>query len=104
MLNVPYNTTSSSPLRLEYTRAKQVEEDVASESVIGLDLTKREIVDGLTWHTFPSSASSAPEKLQINGRKGRRVACVLAKDRLHYRVFDVDRHVGSEAVDDTDKI
>jgi anaphase-promoting complex subunit 4 len=31
-----------------------------------------------------------PEKLEVNGRKGRRVVCVLGKDRLHYRVFDLD--------------
>ena len=31
-----------------------------------------------------------PEKLEVNGRKGRRVACVLGRDRSHYRVFDLD--------------
>lgn len=70
---------------------------------MGLDLTKREIADEVTWHTFPSSASWAPEKLEINGRKGRRVVCVLAKDKLHYRVFDADKNVQNEGAGDTDK-
>ena len=95
---------SSSPLRPVYTRVKQGEGGAASESAIGLDNTERKAVGGFTWHTFPSSASSAPEKLEINGRKGRRVVCVVTKDKLHYRVFDIDSHAGDEAADDTDKI
>ena len=104
MLNIPYNKTSSSNRRPIYKRAKQGEVGTASESDVGLDITKREIVDGLTRHTFPSSASWAPERLEINGRKGRRVICVLAKDKLHYRVFDVDSPVGNEATEDIDEI
>ena len=31
-----------------------------------------------------------PERIEINGRKGRRAVCVLAQDRLRYRVYDLD--------------
>ena len=95
---------SSSPLRPVYTTAKQHENGTASETVTRLDVTKPDIMDELTWHNFPSSTLWAPEKLEINGRKGRRVICVLARDRLHYRMFDVDSHTRNEAGDDADNI
>jgi anaphase-promoting complex subunit 4 len=49
-------------------------------------------------HTFPPGPEWAPEKLEINGRKGRRIVCVLAKDKKNYRVYDI------EAADDFDEI
>lgn len=39
-------------------------------------------------HTFDSLFR--PARLEVNGRKGRRVVCILAEDNLHYRVFDLD--------------
>jgi anaphase-promoting complex subunit 4 len=33
---------------------------------------------------------SRPRKLEINGRKGRRVVCVLDQDGMRYEIFDVD--------------
>ena len=39
--------------------------------------------------------------MEINGRKGRRVICVLAHDRVHYRVYDLDSSSGGEKVQDT---
>ena len=41
-------------------------------------------------YTFPAGPTWTPESLEINGRKGRRAVCVLAEDRLRYRVFDLD--------------
>ncbi|KAI9783357.1 MAG: hypothetical protein M1839_003891 [Geoglossum umbratile] len=42
-------------------------------------------------HLFPATDTGfVPEKLEVNGRKGRRVVCVLGRDRFHYRVFDLD--------------
>jgi anaphase-promoting complex subunit 4 len=32
----------------------------------------------------------APERIEINGRKGRRIICVLAKDKTNYRIYDID--------------
>ena len=51
-------------------------------------------------HFFPATteAGFVPEKLEVNGRKGRRVVCVLGRDRLHYRIFDLD----GEAEDGTE--
>lgn len=41
-------------------------------------------------HTFPQGLEWAPEKIEINGRKGRRIVCVLAKDKINYRIYDID--------------
>lgn len=43
-----------------------------------------------TWIEFGPGVSWTPQRIEINGRKGRRVACVLAEDGFHYRVYDVD--------------
>lgn len=30
------------------------------------------------------------ERLEVNGRKGRRVVCCVAQDKMRYRIFDLD--------------
>lgn len=37
---------------------------------------------------------SRPKKLEINGRKGRRVVCVLDQDGMRYDIFDIDNVMG----------
>ncbi|KAH0543232.1 hypothetical protein FGG08_002396 [Glutinoglossum americanum] len=55
-------------------------------------------------HFFPATeAGFVPEMLEINGRKGRRVVCVLGRDRLHYRVFDLDGEAEEEEDEDEDE-
>ena len=43
-----------------------------------------------TIHVFEREGRFTPAKLVVNGRKGRRVIVVLAKDGKHYRVLDMD--------------
>ena len=43
-----------------------------------------------TWIKFSPGVSWTPQRIEINGRKGRRAACVLAEDGFHYRVYDLD--------------
>jgi anaphase-promoting complex subunit 4 len=52
-----------------------------------------------TKHEFTDGPSSAPERLAVNGRKGRRAVCIAAEDGIHYRVFDID---SAEDADDQD--
>ena len=54
---------------------------------------KREVA---TWITFPKGVSWTPQQIEVNGRKERRVACALAKDNFHYRVYDLDHHEQEE--------
>ncbi|KAI9675657.1 MAG: hypothetical protein M1817_001024 [Caeruleum heppii] len=57
-------------------------------------LLDEEVVAKHSHHCFPQSASFYPTKLEINGRKGRRVVCVLAQDRMKYRIYDLDTGSG----------
>ena len=41
-------------------------------------------------HSFPKDPGWSPERMEINGRDGRRAVCVLAQDALRYRVYELD--------------
>lgn len=60
-------------------------------------------------HTFFPSGGWAPERIEVNGRKGHQVVCVLGKDNKHYKIFDVDgdsslERIGEEESDDDDSM
>ena len=57
---------------------------------VGLDVSFVSSLAPYTRHIFPKESASQPDKLEVNGRKGRRVVCVLDQDGLRYRVFDLD--------------
>lgn len=49
-------------------------------------------------HAFPTSGTkSKPVRMNVNGRKERRAACILSADMMHYEVLDIDHPVESEA-------
>ncbi|KAL1650708.1 hypothetical protein SLS58_000826 [Diplodia intermedia] len=52
-------------------------------------------------HVFPSSERFTPAKIDINGRKDRRVVCVLGNDLKHYKVYDLDYDIEKEGEGDT---
>jgi len=60
------------------------------------DLSKVAELQPYIRHTFAASDRFKPLKLEINGRRDRRVVCVLAEDLKHYRIFDLD-FAGNEA-------
>lgn len=62
-------------------------------------LSRSALLDQNTWHILPTGISWAPEKIEVNGRPGRRAACLLAQDRLHYRVYDLDNLPDTDEVD-----
>ena len=55
-----------------------------------IDLADPEHVRTYTWLEFPPGVSWTPERMEVNGRKGRRVLCIVAQDNFHYRVYDLD--------------
>ena len=62
-----------------------------SQRIASLNLTSFSDMEPHTLHSFPStSPSQAIERIEVNGRKGRRVVCVVTQDRLRYRVFDLE--------------
>ena len=66
-----------------------------------IDLSGPDVASEYTWREFPEGVSWTPEKMGVNGRKGRRAICVLARDRFHYRVYELDSSSGGEGVQDT---
>ncbi|KAI9802111.1 MAG: hypothetical protein M1833_002032 [Piccolia ochrophora] len=58
------------------------------DSVKPTSFSNEDLCSSYSCHTF--SESFRPASLEINGRKGRRVLCVLGEDHLHYKVFDLD--------------
>lgn len=70
-------------------RKSQVHDPVAR-----LDLSDVNLLGTYTRHKFPREGTSTLERLEVNGRKGRRVVCVLDQDNVRYRVFDLDSSAG----------
>lgn len=66
-----------------------------------IDLSSPDVASAYTWQDFRGGVSWAPERMEVNGRKGRRVICVLAQDRFHYRVHDLDSSPGGEKFRET---
>lgn len=54
-------------------------------------LSDSEGMEEHAWLEFGPGVSWTPQRIEINGRKGRRAACVLAEDGFHYRVYDLDK-------------
>ena len=94
------------PFGLQYQRLGEQDEERTEAEVSDfhspdIDISVPEKCEACTWQIFPPGISWAPEKVEVNGRKGRRVICVLAQDRLHYRVYDLDSSsslVGAHAI------
>jgi len=83
------------PLGLQYTAVNDDKvRDVEGDPKI--DLSDAEQCRSCTWHEFPAGVSWVPERLEVNGRKGRRAICVLAQDSVHYRIYDLDSSSGVE--------
>lgn len=58
-------------------------------------------MDHLVQHTFLTDLLWTPERIEINGRRGRRIICVVGKDKARYRIHDLDSvHEAEEARED----
>lgn len=62
----------------------------AATAALNLDISDEKVLSQLQQHRFPEGAAWTPERIEINGRKSRRGICVVAKDRVTYRVLDLD--------------
>lgn len=62
---------------------------------VGLDVSFVSSLAPYSRHIFPQESAFQPEKLEVNGLKGRRVVCVLDQDGLRYKVFDLDSSVNT---------
>lgn len=54
-------------------------------------------LDQYILHMFPETGTrSKPVRMNVNGRKERRAACILSADMMHYEILDIDNHVEIE--------
>lgn len=57
----------------------------------GIDLRVEKDVAARTVHTFSAGTAWIPQRLEVNGRRGRRTICVLAENKLQYRQLAIDK-------------
>ncbi|MCJ1402966.1 hypothetical protein MMC11_006188 [Xylographa trunciseda] len=92
LLYIPYRKGSQSLFELTYVPVTSERSPTNSLGSTGnfMDLSRHDAIKHYIQHTFPSDSSWTPETIEVNGRKGRRAICVVAQDRTHYRIFDLD--------------
>lgn len=107
-MSVPYRKKTISSEGLRYTRVSKIDDtnaqggaEVHAAISPSIDLSDRKYMDQLVQHTFPTDLVWAPERIEINGRRGRRIICVVGKDKARYRIHDLDSvHEAEEARED----
>lgn len=91
LLSIPYRKRKKPTNGLTYSTAVELKEsNISSKITSHVSLSVEENGSPHVRHTFPKGLEWAPEKIEINGRKGRRIICVLAKDKVNYRIYDID--------------
>ncbi|KZF19733.1 hypothetical protein L228DRAFT_271053 [Xylona heveae TC161] len=90
LLMIPYKGQTTHPFRLRYrTVPQETKAEECLASMDSIDFT-REAITNCSSHTFDGTDKFSPVRIEINGRKGRRAVCVLDRDLLRYKVFDLD--------------
>lgn len=87
-------------MNIKYRQSNEREGLTYANFVLGKTTSEESIPDKMSidlarpspllLHSFPKDPGWSPERMEINGRTGRRAICVLAQDALRYRVYDLD--------------
>ena len=77
---------------------KSIANQQLASTAANLDLSKGRTMKHYVKHTFPEGPTWTPERIEVNGRKGRRAVCVVAEDRIHYRILDIDTPIAEAEV------
>ncbi|EEP77994.1 conserved hypothetical protein [Uncinocarpus reesii 1704] len=97
LIQIPYKPDVDPSFSLNYVKRDHSDHLALEEQIIYLDLlTPSSHHASFVRHTFPQRENMEPLHIEVNGRRGRRVVCVLYSDRQWYSVFDID------SVDDRD--
>ncbi|KAM5436283.1 hypothetical protein MferCBS31731_005976 [Microsporum ferrugineum] len=78
LVSIPYLPSKHDKLEIDFTTDK------------GPATSLDPVLDRLVCHSFPQPAEREPAHLEVNGRRGRRVVCVLYADGRRYSVLDLD--------------
>ena len=95
MAYFPYRDDNGAVEGLEYG---------SSQDGSSLDLSDEVKLKHYIRHTFPAGNIWTPQRLEVNGRKGRRAVCVISEDNLHFRIFDLDSSREVDGGEDEDDI
>ncbi|MCJ1379769.1 hypothetical protein MMC17_002872 [Xylographa soralifera] len=98
LLYIPYRKGSQSLPDMPYMPTAP-EHNRTNSSDTFMDLSTHDAMKRYIQHTFPSGSSWTPEIIEVNGRKGRRAICVVAQDRMHYRIYDLDPPKADDGLD-----
>lgn len=96
LLKINYNKKIDTSEGLTYAMALGLhgipweKQEAQSKDSPNTNLLDDEKVDQFVQHIFPVGLGWAPERIEINGRKGRRVVCLVGKDKKQYRIYDID--------------
>lgn len=104
LFRIPYRESANASGKLAYAtiNERNVEQRMdGNTDHSSIDLSRPDVASAYMWQEFPDGVSWTPERMEVNGRKGRRVICVLAQDRFHYRVYDLDGSSSGGEVQDT---
>ncbi|MCJ1284818.1 hypothetical protein MMC26_004155 [Xylographa opegraphella] len=98
LLYIPYRKGSKSTPKVSYAPTSS-NRNRTDSSEIFTDLSTQDAMKHYIQHTFPSGSSWTPERIEVNGRKGRRAVCVVAQDRTRYRIYDLDPPKAEDGLD-----
>ena len=93
LLFIPFRENPDVPSRLKYTNTSRGSDRSAFDPTLDsndLDLSSAEAKRPYIRHSFDEALFRKPARLEVNGRKGRRVVCVVFDDKIRYRIFDLD--------------
>jgi anaphase-promoting complex subunit 4 len=91
LFKLPFRSSSETPTALTYAPwdISSSATQNASSAIRAFELMEDDGSSRYLCHTYPTG-SMQPVKLEINGRKGRRVICVLDASLQRYQVLDLD--------------
>ena len=98
LLYIPYRKRSGSTSGVSYASISPKHNHTKSPETF-TDLSTHDAMKHYIQHTFPTGPAWTPERIEVNGRKGRRAICVVAQDRMHYRIYDLDPPKADDGVD-----
>ena len=107
LLFIPFREDQDAHPRLRYTNTSPGSDtrsafDPTPDSH-DLDLSSAEAKKPYIRHSFNEALSRKPARLEVNGRKGRRVVCVVFDDKIRYKLFDLDNPPGDAVVEAGDE-
>ena len=104
LLKLPYRRGSEEAQTLPYVDCTDdlktsVARPDAFDSATTQKLSSAELNGRYGCHHFAGDTFRA-STLEVNGRKGRRVVCVVSEDGLQFKTYDLDSGAGDDDQDD----